>query len=340
MTSRERVLAALRCETPDRVPRCEFGIDRALAQAIMGWEGPAGPNAADEQNLYTVDEMKALAAALKFDNITCALRAPVYARKHAGKDGRLFYGEGMLRTAADLARLELPDPCDDALYAEAERFAANKGDYALCLSTRAGVFPTMLGLGLEAFSVALFEDRPFVETVLDRYFDWSAAVVTRICAMGFDFLVTTDDMAFKTAPFFSPGVLREVIMPRYRRLAERITVPWVIHSDGNIGPFVDDLLTLGIAALNPVEEGAMDIRAIKRRYGRRLCLIGNVDLNILSLGTPTDVEGEVRRLILDVGRDGGYIVSSGNSLTNYVRPANALALGEATLTHGGYPLAD
>ena len=244
----------------------------------------------------------------------------------------------MVRTEAELARLELPDPHDDALYAEAEQFAANKGDYALCLSTRAGVFPTMLSMGIEAFSVALSEDRPFLEAVLDRYFDWSTAVVERICSMGFDVLVTTDDVAFKTGPFFSPKVMHEVVMPRYRRLAEKVTIPWVIHSDGNVAPFLDDLLTLGIAGLNPVEEGAMDIRAIKRQHGARLCLIGNVDLNILSRGTPADVEEEVRRLVLDVGPGGGYIVASGNSLASYVRPENALAMGEATRKYGCYPL--
>ncbi len=338
MTSRERVLTALRCEKPDRVPRCEFGIDRALAETIMGWERTGGVSACSEANLYTVDEMKALAEMLKLDNITCALRAPVYAKQHAGKDGRLFYGDGMITTEADLARLELPDPYDDALYAEAEQFAANKGDYALCLSMRAGIFPTMLSMGVEVFCVALLENRALLETVLDRYFDWSAVVAERICSMGFDVLVTTDDMAFKTGPFFSPKVMREVVMPRYRRLAEKIALPWVIHSDGNVEPFLDDLLTLGIAGLNPVEEGAMDIRAIKRQYGDRLCLIGNVDLNILSLGTPADVEKEVRRLILEVGPGGGYIVASGNSLTDYVRPENALAMGEATRKYGCYPL--
>ena len=35
MTSRERVLTALRCEEPDRVPYCEFGIDRAFAEKLM-----------------------------------------------------------------------------------------------------------------------------------------------------------------------------------------------------------------------------------------------------------------------------------------------------------------
>ena len=37
MNARERVMAALRREEPDRVPYCELGIDRALARQLMGW---------------------------------------------------------------------------------------------------------------------------------------------------------------------------------------------------------------------------------------------------------------------------------------------------------------
>ena len=37
MISRERVLAALRREVPDRVPYCELSIARSLAEEIMGW---------------------------------------------------------------------------------------------------------------------------------------------------------------------------------------------------------------------------------------------------------------------------------------------------------------
>ena len=37
MTCRERVLTALRCEQPDRVPYCELAIDRSMAQQLMGW---------------------------------------------------------------------------------------------------------------------------------------------------------------------------------------------------------------------------------------------------------------------------------------------------------------
>jgi uroporphyrinogen-III decarboxylase len=338
MNARERVMAALQREEPDRVPYCELGIDRALARQLMGW-GAAESQAADlEANVYSVEEAKAIASALKLDNITYVLRAPIYAHKHAGQDGRLFYGAGMIRTEADLSLLQLPDPTDDALYAEAAAFARQKGEYAACLVTRIGIFPTMLSLGIENFSIALYENRPFIETVLDRYCNWTAAVAERACQLGFDVFISTDDMAFKSAPYFSPKVFRDLVLPRYQRVRKKITLPWVIHSDGNLMPFVDDLVSLGIAGLHPLEKGAMDIRAVKQAYGDRICLLGNVDLNILGMGTAADVDSEVRSLIRDVGPRGGYIVTSGNSLAGYLKPENVTALSEAVQKYGQYPL--
>jgi uroporphyrinogen decarboxylase len=338
MNSRERVLTALRGGEPDRVPYCEIAIDRALAQRVMGWGQPRSQEADLEANVFSIDEAKAIASRLRLDNITYILRAPIYAHKAPGEDGRLFYGDGMIKTEEDLALLELPDPYDDALYAEAETFAREKGEYAAFLVTRVGIFPTWLSMGLENFSLALYENRPFVEKVLDRYCDWAAVIAERVCHLGFDVFVSTDDMAFKTAPFFSPAVLRNVVLPRYKRVAEKVTLPWVVHSDGNVLPFVDDFIGLGIAGLHPIEEGAMDIRAMKRMYGGRLCLLGNVDLNILGEGSPKAVDRTVRALIRDVGPGGGYIVTSGNSLAGYLRPENVLALGEAVLKYGRYPL--
>jgi uroporphyrinogen-III decarboxylase len=119
---------------------------------------------------------------------------------------------------------------------------------------------------------------------------------------------------------------------------EYITLPWVIHSDGNMMPFLEDLIGLGIAGMHPMEKGAMDIRAVKRDYGDRICLLGNVDLNLLGMGTPEEVDREVRDLIRDVGPGGGYIVTSGNSLAGYCKPDNVWALSEAVLKYGRYPL--
>jgi uroporphyrinogen decarboxylase len=332
------VLTALRREEPDRVPYCELAIDRALAQRLMGWGEPKDQAANLETNVYSVDEAKEIAERLHLDNITYVLRAPVYAHKVAGLDGRLFYGAGMIKTRDDLSLIQLPDPYDDALYVPAAEFAEQKAEYAACLVTRVGIFPTVLSMGIENFSIALYEDRALVEKLLDIYCDWSAVVAGRVCQLGFDVYISTDDMAFKSAPFFSPQVFRDLVVPRYQRVRERITLPWVTHSDGNMSPFLDDLIGLGIAGMHPLENGAMDIRAVKREYGDLICLLGNVDLNILGMGTPEDVDREVRELIRDIGPGGGYVVTSGNSLAGYLKPENVWALSEAVLKYGRYPL--
>jgi len=338
MTSRERVLTALSRKEPDRVPYCELAVDRVLGEKLMGWTGATSQAANLESTAYTVEEAKALAARLHLDNLSYVLRAPVYAVREAGQDGRLFYGEGLIKSEADLGMLQLPDPYDDALYAGAEQFIAQKGDYAAWFVTRIGIFPTMLSLGTENFCLALFDNRAFIETVLDRYVDWVEVVAERVCRMGFDVFASTDDMAFNTAPFFSPAVFRDLVVPRYRRVARKITLPWVIHSDGNMIPFIDDLVSVGITGLHPIEKGAMDIRAVKRTYGDRLCLLGNVDLNLLGMGSPEAVDREVRELIREVGPGGGYIVTSGNSLAGYLLPENVLALSAAVQQYGKYPL--
>ena len=334
MNSRERVLAALSRQVPDRVPRCELTVDRLLAEQLL----PASDLRQDvksdlasrlERNQYSLEEMNRIASLLRLDNIYYVLRAPIYAERGMGAGGRAFYGAGLIRSADDLDLIQLPDPGDTALYAEAEAFVEGKGERAAWFITRAGIFPTMLSLGMENFGLKLYDEPQLVERVLDAYFDWSLEVAQHACRLGFDVYVTTDDMAHKSGPLFSPMVFRELVLPRYRKLRERVTIPWVIHTDGNILPFVDYFVELGVAGLHPIEKGAMDIGAMKTRYAEYLCLLGNVDLNILTLGTPADVENEVRDLIRTVGPGGGYICTSGNSLASYLKPENVLMLSDS-----------
>jgi uroporphyrinogen decarboxylase len=112
-------------------------------------------------------------------------------------------------------------------------------------------------------------------------------------------------------------------------------IPILFHSDGNIEALIPDLLEMGIAALNPIEPYGMDIRQIKKRYGRNLTLVGNLDVGgNLSEGTPDDVAAEARQLIDDVGRDGSFVLASCHSITSNVKPENFLAMVETAQTYG------
>jgi len=336
---KERVMAALNREEADRVPFCELAIDRSLAEDLMGWKvSGAASSATMRKNPYTVEEHKAIAKKLALDNLGFILRAPDYANLKVGKDGRTFPADGLIKNEADLEKIDLPDPYDDEYYAEAEEFLKGREDYPVAFITRMGLTQVYLSMGMEAFYLALYDNRDFVESLLDVYFDWMVVVAERVCQMGFDFFWTTDDFAFKTGLFFSPQLFRELLVPRYKRVLDKITIPWVLHSDGNIKEALDILIELGVVATHPNEKGAMDIRAIKREFGDRLCVMGNVDLVTLGRGTPEEVDNEVRELIRDCGPGGGYIITSGNSLASYLKPENVLAMVEAVKKYGSYPI--
>lgn len=338
MTPQERVAAALSLEEPDQVPWIELFVDPYLAEMLLQWGGPNNQTFSLEENQYNWEQAIQLSSYLGLDNIAYIMRAPVYAQLDEGKDGRLYYGKGMIQTEADLDLIQFPDPYDEALYTEAEEFTTNKGDYSAWFVTRIGLLSVMLGMGTEAFSFALYDNRPLVEKLLDIYCDWICVVAERVCKMGFDVFCSTDDMAFRTNTFFSPAIFKSLVMPRYERVKEVINLPWVIHSDGNMMPFIDELMNLGIAGFHPNERGAMDIRLMKSTRGDRLCLFGNVDLNILGLGSPEEVDSEVRELIRDVAPGGGYVISSGNCLAGYLKPENVLAMREAVRRYGHYPI--
>lgn len=324
MTSRERVLCALSGGTPDRVPYCELGVDEAIVRQLV---------APDVSTGSPVEIEKAVSRTLGRDNICCVLRPPIAADRHVGESNLSFYGDGKIKSRADLDLLQLPDADSAAFLAPARQFLDQSEDFARCASCRLGISPTYLSMGQEFFSLALYDDPDLVDELLHRYAAWSAAVMKQVCSMGFDAVWTADDIAFKNGLLLSPKMFRERILPHVRKVAESITIPWIFHSDGNLTAVLDDLVDLGIAGLHPIEPGAMDIRALKRRYGNRLCLIGNVDVNTLSSGTPQEVEAEVEGLLRDLGPGGGYMLSSGNSLAAYCRIENIRAMADTVQRH-------
>jgi uroporphyrinogen decarboxylase len=335
MNSRERVLAALNLEQPDRIPFGEMGIDRPFAARLMNWEKSKALGTRDKDP-YSAEQIKAVARKLNLDTIFYYFRPPIFADQEVDGNGYVHYGVGHILTEDDIGKIQLPDPYDDSFYEGARIFASQKEDYAALLVCRAGLYPAMSSMGFENFCLSLYMNPGFVEKVLDIYFDWAAAVAERATSIGFDVFVTTDDFASKNGLFFDPQMFRDVMIPRYRRIKDKLRIPWVMHSDGNIMEQIEDIIQLGVAGLHPFEKDAIDIREVKRRFGDRICLWGNVDVNMLSLGNPEDVEKEVKGLIEDVSYGGGYILTSGNSITNYCKMENIISMSKTVQKYGAY----
>lgn len=338
MKPRERVLAAFRREEADQVPVCELNIDRLFAQKLNGTSSLAGNAGLQTGNPFNLSEALALSDTLGLDNVFYLARQPVYAHMHEGKDGRMCPGDGMIKTRADMAMIDLPDPTKDEFYAEAEQFAKNKGDKSLWFLTRGGLAPVMLCLGFDHFALTLYDDMEFIKQMLKVYFDWVIEVAKRVNQLGFDVFATADDCAFKSGLMFSPKMYKELVAPHYTRMSAVLSIPWLFHSDGDITDVVPILIENGVTAVHPFENTAMDIRAAKKSFGDDICIVGNVDLNLLGGSDPDAVDREVFELIRDLGPGGGYIVCSGNSLAGFLNPDCVQAYVKAVRKYGRYPI--
>jgi uroporphyrinogen decarboxylase len=82
----------------------------------------------------------------------------------------------------------------------------------------------------------------------------------------------------------------------------------------------------------------MDINLVKARYGDQLALIGNIDMNLLSLGTPDQVREQVRQRIKDLAPGGGYVCAAVHSILADVPVENICAMFDEAIKAGKYPL--
>ena len=324
MTSRERVLTALKLGKPDKIPFIDVP-DIEIERAIVGRE--------------EYDRMD-VADVFGMDAIPYSGFLPTIYAKSSYSKGKEYLTEGLIKGEKDLAMVNLPDPDDGSFYDEAKRFVERYGrsGYALCVRTRLGASAMLNSMGLDNFSYNLIDETGVVERLLDMYTSWSAKVIEHVNEIGFDFIWCFDDIAYKNGPMFSPDVFRELFLPRMKVPADACKIPWIYHSDGNLMPVLDDLLTLGMNGLHPIEpRGAMDIGIVKEKYGKKICLIGNIDLHYtLTQGTVEEVEQEVKERIEKIGEGGGYIISSSNTIASYCKVENVRAMIDAIRKYREY----
>ena len=166
MTPRERVLAALRREIPDRVPWIEGTIGNGIASAVCGepinvdWSvAPVGFHR--ERGADLAEEQKKVNRVFGKDSVQFSAFAPIFAHKMTKSDdgSPVLVGDGMIGSREDFARLfKLPPPDDSGLVESAREFIAHKGDYCAAVCIRLGIGSTLLSIGMEAFSYAMVDD--------------------------------------------------------------------------------------------------------------------------------------------------------------------------------------
>jgi uroporphyrinogen decarboxylase len=197
-------------------------------------------------------------------------------------------------------------------------------------------------MGFETFSYRLADDPSLIEAIFDKIF----AVVHReyedaIRRESIGAIWYLDDIGVKDRLMVSPAFLRKALFPRMRVFAEgckKRGIPFLYHTDGNITCVFEDIVDMGVNALHPIEPLAMDIYEIKKKIGEKLCLIGNIDVDLLLRGTPEEVEEDTKKHLKELGPGGGYVLGSSNSIHRTIKAENYRAMLDTALKYGNYPI--
>ena len=183
----------------------------------------------------------------------------------------------------------------------------------------------------------------------ERYIEATTAEMLEVIDVqaeaGVDGFIGGVDVAHHTTTLISPAMFRRIFFPYLRRITERChahSLPFFKHTDGNIEIIEKELLLdCGVDGYHAIEPSAgMDIARLKRRYGRDITLLGNIDCgHLMTRGSKDEIAKAVRRCIRDVAPGGGYVLSSSNSIHGDIPTGNFLAMLEAAREFGEYPIA-
>lgn len=319
--SRKRLLVAMDGGTPDRAP-CALSFYPVDLKELA-------PPQVDREDYIDVrfvsfplsPEEKALrqrVSSFHYDTrLGTSLQVSTYSRWHyhpetPAQRNPLAYAQSL----ADLQAFGFPDTKTPYRVAQLEQEVADLHARGWAVG---GNLPHLGGelfeaawrlRGLESFLLDLIERPDWADFLLDRLAGLAQRNAEALAAAGVDVLSLDDDVGMPGTMFISPKMWRRFFKPRLSQVirgarAIKSDLRVLYHSDGYIMPILDDLMEIGVNALNPVQPEYMDAAQIRRRYGPRLALWGTVGhQGTLSFGTPEQIRQEVQRRIQTLGRAG------------------------------------
>jgi len=330
MTHKERVVAALRHQQPDKTPYC-MGLTQKAMAAMTAWYG--------SRDFLTLIDNSIHGVAAKPGPKDQWLNPTLWQDEFGVQWDRSIDRDignvcNCVIPERNLDRLELPDPRDPAKFdGFAERCAAGK-DRFVQFGIGFSLFERAWTLrGMENLFIDMAEAPEFVEELLDVICDYNVALAEQAVAYDIDAIHFGDDWGSQLGLLMGRRMWERFLMPRLARqyaAGKRAGKFVTIHSCGKVQEVFPQLIEIGLDCFNPFQPEVMDPYEMKRLYGDRLSFWGGISTQrLLPYGTPDEVRREVRRMIAEVGRDGGYILAPAHAIPGDAKPENILAMIEA-----------
>lgn len=196
--------------------------------------------------------------------------------------------------------------------------------------------------GYEQFLTDMAHRPAWAECLLERLAQRNLLRAVALAKAGADLIHCGDDVANQKAMMFAPDTWRGMMLSRWRRVwhaVKEVNTHCIVryHSDGNIIDIVGDLVEAGVDILNPLQPECLDVDAVHRQYGDRLCFDGCIGTqSTMPFWTVDEVRCRVREVIDKYGRRGGLIISPTHVLEPEVPIENIDALFAACREYGTF----
>jgi len=172
------------------------------------------------------------------------------------------------------------------------------------------------GTGMYELSYSLFEEPERVHEECRRMAENAISHNNYLLDHGMDGFILCSDYCFNQGPFMSPAMFSEFVTPYLRDIIAAIRAKGgyaIKHTDGNIMPIIDQLVSCQPHALHSLDPMAgVDIKVVKEQYGSRVALCGNVHCAAMQTGSEQDVIDSCEYCLRYGKPDGGYIFCTSN----------------------------
>jgi uroporphyrinogen decarboxylase len=333
----EILAAVLRRERPARVPIIELAIHREIIAALLDQ-----PELAHADETTLAPHRVQLSHRLGFDAVKVSAEIPFGFERLTATDpsdlsnsSREWSNEqtGPIQSLDDFEAFAWPSVEDVDFRPVHDAARAIPAGMKL-LGFSGGVLEFAMDLlGMQTFMLATRRNPELVAATLNRVGQVIFSVFERYCtndAIGALWL--GDDLGHKHGLLVSPQLLRDHVFPWYRHfadLAHRKNRPFILHSCGNNLDVIPEMIDCGIDAKHSFEDQICPVEDFYDQFHDRVAVLGGIDVHLLSVGSPEEVKARVQDVLGKVADRGGYACGSGNSIPNYVPPANFLAMVEA-----------
>ncbi len=179
---------------------------------------------------------------------------------------------------------------------------------------------TWQSMGFKFFARCLRSNVEFVEKVVSFFAEYLKTLIEALQNIGVKSFLIADDIGYKKRTFIPKDLWRNLFYEEYKAIIDFIHKKKkyiILHSDGYISDMIGTFIDLGFDAIQSLEPSAgVNILSLFKKYKSQICFIGNLDMGLLSFGSPQEVRDYTIKLITKAKENNCSLVVSPSQQIN------------------------